>query len=170
LYNLPAVIESPIVFIPEGEKDVETLRKYGYVGTCNYDGASQNTQKPKWKTDYNPFFDGKVVYILPDNDPPGRAHAANIFRNIHSLTRQCRIVELPGLKPGGDITDYFRNGGTVDTFNDICLNAPEGIPAGWEAGKEPSPERRLKFTCFQIFKRSDWTGFGRTVFQKVCCR
>lgn len=35
LYHLPNVIESPIVFICEGEKDCNLLAGYGYTATCN---------------------------------------------------------------------------------------------------------------------------------------
>jgi hypothetical protein len=33
LYNLPEVIANDIIFIVEGEKDCETLRDHGFVGT-----------------------------------------------------------------------------------------------------------------------------------------
>ena len=39
LYRLPEVLEAPIVFLVEGEKDVETLREYGFVATTNAGGA-----------------------------------------------------------------------------------------------------------------------------------
>ena len=40
LYHLPEVLEAPIVFVVEGERDVETLREYGFVATTNVGGAS----------------------------------------------------------------------------------------------------------------------------------
>src|ERR1035437_6518634 len=39
LYHLPEVLESPIIFLPEGEKDCETLREGGFVATTNAGGA-----------------------------------------------------------------------------------------------------------------------------------
>ncbi len=39
LYHLPEVLEAPIVFVVEGERDVETLREYGFVATTNAGGA-----------------------------------------------------------------------------------------------------------------------------------
>jgi hypothetical protein len=39
LYHLPEVMEAPIVFVLEGEKDVETLRDWGFVATTNAGGA-----------------------------------------------------------------------------------------------------------------------------------
>src|SRR5690349_4274201 len=35
LYRLPEVLEAPIVLVCEGEKDVETLRDWGFVATTN---------------------------------------------------------------------------------------------------------------------------------------
>src|SRR6266436_5508784 len=39
LYHLPEVLEAPIVFVAEGEKDVETLRSHGFVATTTAGGA-----------------------------------------------------------------------------------------------------------------------------------
>ena len=39
LYNLPEVIANDIIFVVEGEKDCETLRDHGFVGTTNSSGA-----------------------------------------------------------------------------------------------------------------------------------
>jgi hypothetical protein len=39
LYHLPELIESPIIFVPEGERDVETLRDWGFCATTNSGGA-----------------------------------------------------------------------------------------------------------------------------------
>jgi hypothetical protein len=36
---LPEVLEAPIVFVVEGEKDVETLREHGFIATTNAGGA-----------------------------------------------------------------------------------------------------------------------------------
>jgi putative DNA primase/helicase len=39
LYRLPEVLEAPIIFVAEGEKDVETLRSHGFAATTNAGGA-----------------------------------------------------------------------------------------------------------------------------------
>lgn len=38
LYHLPEILEAPIVFVVEGEKEVETLRNHGFVATTNAGG------------------------------------------------------------------------------------------------------------------------------------
>lgn len=125
LYNLTAFKDASTLFVCEGEKDVETLRQYGYVGTTNFDGAG------KWRPEYNRHFAGRVVFVLPDNDAPGRRHAAKVYQSLAGFAEYLRIVQLPNLPDGGDVSDWFNNGGTTEEFNRICLAAPEGIPAGW---------------------------------------
>ena len=40
LYHLREVLENPIIFLVEGERDVETLRDHGFVATTNAGGAN----------------------------------------------------------------------------------------------------------------------------------
>jgi hypothetical protein len=53
LYRLPEVLEVPIVFVVEGERDVETLREHGFVATTNAGGAKSHWA-PQY-TDWGPF-------------------------------------------------------------------------------------------------------------------
>lgn len=99
LYNLPEVVKASVVFVVEGEKDVETLRNVGLVATTNVGGAGKFLQS------YSRWLDGKTVYILPDNDDPGKKHA----QDVRSILGHGTIVDLPvGHKE--DITDWFSAG------------------------------------------------------------
>lgn len=129
LYRLPAVIQSSIVFVAEGEKDCDALAKYDLVATCNFDGAG------KWDSCYNPFFKDKVVYIIPDNDDAGRNHAAHIFLQLKAVAADCKILELPGLPEKGDVSDFFASGGTVQQLGNIIANAPDGLPESFQTLK-----------------------------------
>jgi hypothetical protein len=77
-YRLPELIEDlaqdRTVFIVEGEKDVDRLRKLGIPATCNPMGIK------KWHDEFSPTFAGADVVILPDNDEGGREHAEKIGR------------------------------------------------------------------------------------------
>ena len=101
LYRLPEVMEAPIVFIVEGEKDVETLRSYGFVATTNAGGASG------WREEFNPVFAGKEVHILPDNDPPGLKRATQIARGVLPYAASLDVIQLDGAK---DVTEWFEAG------------------------------------------------------------
>lgn len=67
-YNLPEVIKANSVIIVEGEKDVESLKAIGLTASCNPMGAG------KWRAEFNQYFKGKKVVIIPDNDTPGRGN------------------------------------------------------------------------------------------------
>jgi hypothetical protein len=65
-YRLPELIASDgKVFIPGGEKDVETLAKHGLTATTNAAGEGN------WRKEFNQFFKGRDVVILEDNDEKG---------------------------------------------------------------------------------------------------
>lgn len=80
LYRLPEVLEAPIVFVVEGERDVETLREHGFVATTNAGGA-----KSLWAPQYTEALRGREVILVPDNDAPGRKRVLNIVRALLSL-------------------------------------------------------------------------------------
>ena len=73
LYRLPELIRStePILIV-EGEKDVESLRKWGLTATTNPMGAG------KWKKEYDKYLLNKEVILIPDNDSPGFQHCQQV--------------------------------------------------------------------------------------------
>jgi DNA primase len=99
LYHLPEVIGAALVIVVEGEKDVETLRSLGYVATCCSGGAGQ------WRPEYAAYLKGDVV-IIPDNDEPGMAYAAQVARSVP----HARLLVLPAK----DVTEFIERGGELD--------------------------------------------------------
>jgi len=122
LYRLPEVIASPLVYIVEGEKDVETLRKNDLTASCSPMGAG------KWRKEYSEFLRDKTVIILPDNDESGRKHALQVANSLYGIAKEIVIVELPNLQPKGDVTDYLNNGGTIDALIDLAGRADAWQP------------------------------------------
>ena len=76
LYHLPEVLAATDVFLVEGEKDADNLRKLGFVATTNPGGAK------KWLGSYSESLKGKRVVIVPDNDEAGKSHADKVARSI----------------------------------------------------------------------------------------
>src|SRR5262249_1292091 len=76
LYHLPEVLEAPIVFIVEGERDVETLRSHGFAATTNAGGANA-----PWLSAYTEVLRGRECILIPDNDAPGWARVVAIARS-----------------------------------------------------------------------------------------
>lgn len=106
-YRLHRVVNARSVLVVEGEKDVDTVRqKLRLVATTNPMGAG------KWMPDYNRYFNGKHVIILPDNDGPGRAHAAAVAASLLPVAASVRVLELPHLPEKGDVTDWVEAGGS----------------------------------------------------------
>jgi 5S rRNA maturation endonuclease (ribonuclease M5) len=103
LYRLPEVLESSIVFVVEGERDVETLRSHGFVATTNAGGA-----RAPWLPGFTESLRGREVIIIPDNDPPGWKRAAVIARALLGTASRIRVIDLP--REHKDITDWFRSG------------------------------------------------------------
>lgn len=117
-YNLPEVIDSETVFICEGEKDCDTLAKIGLTATCNPMGAG------KWRSEFNQYFRGKDVVILPDNDKPGHDHADNVARNVSEVAKSVKVVNLPGLSEKGDVSDFLAAGNTKDALLEEVNKTP----------------------------------------------
>jgi DNA primase len=97
------VVEAAVVFVVEGERDVETLREHGFVATCNPGGAG------KWRPEYADLLRGKTCIVIPDTDEPGRKHAEDVIRSLRFKAARILRVDLSddGVK---DITEWFERG------------------------------------------------------------
>lgn len=139
LYRLPELIAAGAadkanggtprpVYIAEGEKKVDALARWGLTATCNLGGAG------KWNRDYAPFFRGRKVVILPDNDPtdpetgrnPGLDHARKILDSLAGIAESVHVLELPGLPPKGDVIDWIAAGGTLPQLLELTAAVQAG--------------------------------------------
>lgn len=103
LYRLPELLDAPIVFVVEGERDCETLREYGFVATTNAGGA-----KSPWLPQYTETLRGREVILIPDNDAPGRKRVFHIARALFGNVARLIVLELEdGSK---DVTEWFSRG------------------------------------------------------------
>ncbi|MDE6678171.1 MAG: hypothetical protein K2K02_03930, partial [Ruminococcus sp.] len=104
------------VFVVEGEKDVETMEKLGYIATTSPNGAGS-----KWKSEYTPIFNDFDVVILADNDEAGLKYATNIAENLIQTARSVKLVPsqslYTSLQPKGDISDIVDIIGLVKAKN-----------------------------------------------------
>jgi hypothetical protein len=131
-YLLPELLKADaeeIVFVPEGEKDTETVwADFDLVATCGPGGAG------RWPVELNEWFVGKKrVVIVADNDAPGRAHAALVANNLSSIVDDVRVLHMDTLPDGspmpehGDVTDWFEAGGTKEQFLAMAEAAPQFV-------------------------------------------
>lgn len=107
LYHLPDLAASQRVLVCEGEKAADAAKSLGFTATTSAGGAQAAS-----KTDWRPLA-SKEVWILPDNDSPGRKYADSVAGILVKLTPApvIRIVELPDLPDGGDIVDWINSRG-----------------------------------------------------------
>ena len=117
LYRLPevqaAIRSKEAIWIAEGEKDADNLAKIGLCGTSSPMGAG------KWsKGEYAEMLRGATVYILPDNDEPGWAHARDIAQGLENIAEQCRILDLkriwPEIPSKHDVSDLIEKLGAEE--------------------------------------------------------
>ena len=113
------------VYIAEGEADVDSLRTIDLPATTNCGGAG------KWRDDYTRQLVAAGVthtVILPDNDDPGRAHAADVAQSCHAAGLAVKTVALPGLAPKADVRDWLKAGHTRDELVALVKSTSVYIP------------------------------------------
>jgi hypothetical protein len=118
LYRLREVLEAPIVFLCEGEKDCETMRSWGFVATTNAGGA-----KAKWLQPYSAALRGREVILLPHNDQAGWDRAKTVYLELDGVAACIRVFDLP--REFNDISDWFAAGHSEVEF----LSRLEGVDA-----------------------------------------
>lgn len=122
-----AIAENRPVFIPEGEKDVDTLTKRDYTA-LTYGGSGD------WQSEFATLFKGAEVYILADNDEPGRKVANAILTDLKGIAKSAKvIVPVPDI-PKADISDYFAAGHSNEDFEKLIHSAVTDKTVG---GPEP---------------------------------
>jgi hypothetical protein len=144
LYRLPELVSldsSETVFVVEGEKDTDNLRDLGLVTTTCPGGAG------KWRPAYANVLRGRPVVILPDNDDPGREHACKVARSLAGTAASVKLLALPGLPDGGDVSDWLAAGGTNEKllrlaeeaplWRDSTTNGTAGAPSNEQAYNPP---------------------------------
>jgi putative DNA primase/helicase len=135
-YRLPEILEalaksrSVDVFIPEGEKDADTLAALGLVVTTSSEGATPTWAKTgKWTPELNRWFYGaRRAFILEDNDEIGRAFACEKARALDGIVPDIRIVSFPDVPEREDVT-YWLKEHTKEQLLERCEAAPR-----WEGG------------------------------------
>ncbi len=114
-----AIAENRPVFIPEGEKDVDTLTKRDYTA-LTYGGSGD------WQSEFATLFKGAEVYILADNDEPGRKVANTILSDLKGIAKSAKvIVPVPDI-PKADISDFFAAGHSNEDFEKLLQSAVTG--------------------------------------------
>lgn len=126
LYRLPKVLTSNQIAICEGEKDADRVQQAfekhpHFAATTNFDGAG------KWRDEYAPYFAGKQVVILPDNDKVGIDHAETVAKSVSQYAASVKVVRLPDLPEKGDVSDYLDKH-TAEQLSEQIKSTPRWMP------------------------------------------
>jgi len=121
LYRLPAILKgSGTVCIHEGEKAVVAACKARLHGihTTTIGGAGNAKH-----SDFTPL-KGRDVCIIPDNDEPGKKHAAQVAKMATEAgAKSVKIIHLPDLPEKGDCVEWLEAGGTDEQWQKLLSNA-----------------------------------------------
>lgn len=110
LYRLPELLDDDgdrPVYVVEGEKDVETLRRHGLTATCNPGGAG------KWHHVRDcavSALAGRHVVVIADADDVGRKHAREVRSSLVGVAASVRVAECG---PHKDVSDLYGAGKTI---------------------------------------------------------
>lgn len=127
LYRLPELIKADPkkpVWKVEGERDADRLAALGWVATTSVCGS-----KAPWLSEYSEVLRGRHVVILPDNDEPGAIHAEQVALSLKGIAKSIRIVNLPDMQEGGDVSDYLNAGHKAEELWKLARSTPEYAPA-----------------------------------------
>lgn len=131
-----------IIFV-EGEKDADNAAKLGFKSTAIAGGASA------WRPEMADYFVGRSVVLIPDNDEPGRTFVNTVAADLEHVARMVKIVELPGLQPKQDLSDWIEAGGTKEQLLELVKASPAlvyrtdeqlAVEVYGEAQQQPEPE------------------------------
>lgn len=152
LYNLPAVHKAikagRRVYIVEGEKDVQTLSKYGMTATTA--GGVKD-----WRKSFADEFKGaSEVVIIADRDEPGQKLAQQISKDLRAVVYAHKIITPSGLHHG-DVTDYLTDeDGTIEDLLEMVEQA-EAITASWIITGKGRPTINIDLLASEIMKCND---------------
>jgi hypothetical protein len=155
-YKLPGLLNSPEVWIVEGEKDADRMWAEGYPATTLMGGAG------KWRDEYAQYFRGKVVHFVADNDKPdpktGRLPGIEGVLKVKNALRGVAKGLVVYINPHGkDATDLFNAGfgvGDLVVYNTASDEALK--PLAWQEFEveetswlfEPYLPKHARVLCF----------------------
>ena len=158
LYHLDR-LQGNTVYIPEGEKDVETLEKMGFTATTNPGGAAETWNSKKYAEQLAGI---KEAYILADNDAAGTKHAEQVANYLTKCGIVCKIIAAATIYPEAqnkwDISDIVAAVG-ADKAKELLLNAANAAPAHQitaadPAGALPEDEQAEQWADIKPFEKA----------------
>lgn len=90
LYRLDQLLgherRGELVWVAEGERDVEALEGLGLLATCNPNGAG------RWRPEFSECLRGRDAVICCDSDEPGQRHGQMVSRYLQGIARSVKVI------------------------------------------------------------------------------
>lgn len=149
-----AVSDGKPIFVPEGEKDVDTLAKQGYTA---FTYGSTND----WQAEFAKLVRCADVFILSDNDQAGMRVANTIYNDLQGIAKSAKVVVPMPDVPKADVTDYFNAGHSKQEFEQLLQQEQKTVTE--KSADENTPD----LSQFHLVNKSGIpTGvFDEAVFQ-----
>ena len=122
-------VSDDILFLPEGEKDCDTLVSIGLLA-MTFGGTGDGAP-----TELASYCLGRRIVILADNDEGGRNHAERKAVLAARSAKEVRVVTFPELPEKGDVSDWIALGHTADDLRTRAEAAPP-----WTEPPGPAPK------------------------------
>lgn len=125
LYNLENYKESSDkpVLIVEGEKTAEAAKRlFPDYWVTTWSGGCGQVNKVKIES-----LKGRSIYLLPDNDEPGRKAMQKMALRLQEQECKIHIVDIPeaDFPKGWDVADSFPDDWNVDKLSEFLTKTPE---------------------------------------------
>lgn len=137
LYNLKDVVNFPDVFICEGEKDADNLKKLWTEKACAF--TTNAAGAGAWDSAYNGYFKNKNAIVLEDNDEAGRKRTQALKDNIEKIAASFKVVTFEELEEHGDVSDYIEKFGIEPLVQKVK-----------EKREEKKPPETIKIDVFEL--------------------
>jgi len=135
------------VWVAEGEKATEAIRKVGEVAVCGGWGAHQREFGEQFE-----ILRDRHVILWPDNDAPGREYMATVKRALRGIAKSVTTVTAP-VPPKGDAVEYFAvEGQTIESLlaNVLHEATVDVLGEAWLRVRLPSEQGVVAFEFAQM--------------------
>jgi hypothetical protein len=139
LYHLNELAAADTVYVLEGEKCADLVRKLGLVATTSSHGNA-SAHRSNWAP-----LAGKTVVMVPDRDSPGEKYIADVGQALSELDPGpiVKVLRLPLSNDGDDVEQWLE--AVPDSWGlEECRAGLERLAAeapAWEPSIEAPPSR-----------------------------
>lgn len=119
-----AVADGFRVYLVGGKADADALKTLHYTATYMVGG---------WRREFAAYFKGANLVIIPDNDADQEAQADQISNDLRKYAFQVVVLKKLSDRAGGNVVEFFADGGSIDDFKEEVGKVYDVDDAGWLA-------------------------------------